>query len=68
MVNFATNSMHVCPNIVIFKILYVFGEKKCLGKVLAVLDFYNFNGTVSTVPNSLCRDTLVKRPKHAYFD
>ena len=60
MVNFA--------NIVIFKILYVFGEKKCLGKVLAVLDFYNFNGTVSTVPNSLCRDTVDKRPKHAYFD
>ena len=28
MVNFATNSMLVRPNIVIFKILYVFGEKK----------------------------------------
>ena len=42
--------------------------KKCLGKVLAVLDFYKFDGTVSTVPNSLCRDTVDKRPKHAYFD
>ena len=68
MVKFATNSMHVRPNIVIFQILYVFGEKKCLGKVLAVLDFYKFNGTVSTVPNSLCRDTVDKTTKYAYFD
>ena len=43
-------------------------KKKCFGKVLAVLDFYKLNGTVSTVPNSLCQDTVDKRPKHAYFD
>ena len=67
-VKFATNSLHACPNIVIFKNVHVFGEKKCPGKVIAVLDFYKFNGTVSTVPNLLCRDTVDKRPKHAYFD
>ena len=61
MVKLTTNSVHVCPNIVIFKIVYVLGEKKCLGMVLAVLDFYNFNGTVSTVPNSLCWDTVGNR-------
>ena len=60
--------MRVCPNIVIFKIVYVLGEKKCLGKVLAVLDFYKFIGTVNIVPNLLCQDTVYKRPKHAYFD
>ena len=68
MVKFATNSVPVRPNIVIFEIVYVFGEKTCLGKVLAVLDFCNFNGTVCTVPNSLCRDTGDKRPKYPRFD
>ena len=39
MVKFATNYVHIRPNIVIFKIVHVFGEKKCLDKVLADLDF-----------------------------
>ena len=42
--------MHIRANIVIFKNVYVFGEKECLGKVPTVLESYNFNGTVSTVP------------------
>ena len=67
MVNFATNSMHVCPNIVIFKIVCVFGEKKMPWQGPSCFRFL-FIGTVSTVPNSLCRDTVDKRPKHAYFD
>ena len=68
MVKFATNSVHVRPNIVFFRLFMYLEKKKCLGMVLAVSDFYNFNGTVSTVPNSLCRDTVDKIPKHPYFD
>ena len=68
MVKFATNSVHVRPNIVFFRLFIYLEKKKCLGMVLAVLDFYIFNGTVSTVPNSLCRDTVDFRPKPPYFD
>ena len=46
MVKFASNFMH-CPNIVVFKNVYVFGEKKGLGKVPTVSEFYNFNGKIN---------------------
>ena len=39
MLKLATNAMNVRPNIVIFKNVYVFGEKKCLGKLPTVLEF-----------------------------
>ena len=39
MLKLATNAMNVRPNIVIFKNVYVFWEKKCLGKLSTVLEF-----------------------------
>ena len=39
MLKLATNSMHVRPNKVIFKNVYEFGGKKCLGKLPTVLEF-----------------------------